>query len=263
VSRVRILPGPPAAVLGTPGGTVDPARRRCPVASSGADHHRRHGPAPRAHDGPRTRPGAARSRDPGARRGAPAAPVPLGPHLRDAVPDRRRPPRSRGSGPAGADGRARPPRPPAAASPPRARDHRRARGPAGHGYTASAPANRDRSPSSSGLGRRPFKAEARVRTPLGARTTHAAPPVATAPAQPNMRLWRSQESSSPCQGEDRGIEARQARWGHRPRHGQVAQLAEHAAENRGVGSSNLPLATTTDLLHSAACPASTACASKR
>jgi hypothetical protein len=28
--------------------------------------------------------------------------------------------------------------------------------------------------------------------------------------------------------------------------GQVAQLAEHAAENRGVGSSILPLATTTD-----------------
>jgi aerobic carbon-monoxide dehydrogenase large subunit len=27
-----------------------------------------------------------------------------------------------------------------------------------------------------------------------------------------MRLWRSPESSSPCQGEDRGIEARQARW---------------------------------------------------
>jgi hypothetical protein len=28
-----------------------------------------------------------------------------------------------------------------------------------------------------------------------------------------------------------------------PPDGQVAQLAEHAAENRGVGSSNLPLAT--------------------
>jgi hypothetical protein len=46
-------------------------------------------------------------------------------------------------------------------------------------------------------------------------------------------------SSPPCQGGDRGIEARRARTG------QVAQLAEHAAENRGVGSSILPLATKT------------------
>ena len=261
MSRVRILPGPPLARR-TLAPCVDPARRRRRVTSRRADHHARRDPAPRAHDAPRARERAARSRDAGPRRRAPAAVVPLGPHLRDAVPDRRRPPRSRGPAPAGAHRPAGPTRPAPPARPPRARDRRWARGPAGHGYTASAPANRDRSPSSSGLGRRPFKAEARVRTPLGARTTHAAPPVATAPAQPNMRLWRSQESSSPCQGEDRGIEARQARWGHRPRHGQVAQLAEHAAENRGVGSSNLPLATTTDLLHSAACPGSIARASK-
>jgi hypothetical protein len=93
-------------------------------------------------------------------------------------------------------------------------------------------------PSSSGLGFRPFKAATRVRIPLGARTTQY------------TRLWRSPESSSPCQGEDRGIEARQPRWNERRSEtagafvpGQVAQLAEHAAENRGVGSSNLPLAT--------------------
>ena len=54
-------------------------------------------------------------------------------------------------------------------------------------------------PSSSGLGFRPFKAATRVRIPLGARTTEY------------TRLWRSPESSSPCQGEDRGIEARQPR----------------------------------------------------
>jgi hypothetical protein len=95
-------------------------------------------------------------------------------------------------------------------------------------------------PSSSGLGRRPFKAEARVRIPLGART-EVAP--ATSARQPNMRLWRSPESSPPCQGGDRGIEARQARWALRARLGWVAQLAEHAAENRGVGSSILPPAT--------------------
>ncbi len=46
------------------------------------------------------------------------------------------------------------------------------------------PAGVGEPPSSSGLGHRPFKAEARVRIPLGARRLGAA---ALAPAQPNTR----------------------------------------------------------------------------
>jgi hypothetical protein len=58
---------------------------------------------------------------------------------------------------------------------------------------------RGRPPSSSGLGRRPFKAVARVRIPLGARQPHTC-------ARRGVR-----SSSPPCQGGDRGIEARRAR----------------------------------------------------
>jgi hypothetical protein len=74
-------------------------------------------------------------------------------------------------------------------------------------YFEAAPTE-PRSPSSRGLGRRPFKAEARVRIPLGARDRRPGVLATTT----YTRLWRSPESSSPCQGEDRGIEARQARW---------------------------------------------------
>ena len=40
--------------------------------------------------------------------------------------------------------------------------------------------------------------------------------------------------------------------------GQVAQLAEHAAENRGVGSSNLPLATSVEAQFRLSCARSSA-----
>jgi hypothetical protein len=52
-------------------------------------------------------------------------------------------------------------------------------------------------PSSSGLGLRPFKAAARVRIPLGARTAHG----------PVEQL----ECSPPCQGGGRGFKSRQDR----------------------------------------------------
>jgi hypothetical protein len=64
--------------------------------------------------------------------------------------------------------------------------------------------------------------------------------------------YPSGRARSPCQGGDRGIGAPRARAAGGARKlaarspsdvGQVAQLAEHAAENRGVGSSILPLAT--------------------
>src|SRR5205085_3009380 len=88
-------------------------------------------------------------------------------------------------------------------------------------------------PSSRGPGYRPFKAETRVRTPLGARKTRS-----------RGAAW---PCSPPCQGGGRGFESRRDRWWHgvpwARRFGEVAQLAEHAAENRGVGSSILPLAT--------------------
>ena len=77
----------------------------------------------------------------------------------------------------------------------------------GPGYPSRAPTE-PRSPSSRGLGRRPFKAEARVRIPLGARGRHFG-----ADAQPHICACGGvRSSSSPCQGEDRGIEARQARY---------------------------------------------------
>jgi hypothetical protein len=67
--------------------------------------------------------------------------------------------------------------------------------------------------------------------------------------------WSSSECSSPCQGEGRRFKSGLGRrdfpeelWLHLgSRTGEVAQLAEHATENRGVGSSILPLATKTSL----------------
>jgi hypothetical protein len=50
--------------------------------------------------------------------------------------------------------------------------------------------------------------------------------------------------SPPCQGGGRGFKSRQARPAPVPAPpGEVAQLAEHAAENRGVGGSIPSLAT--------------------
>src|SRR6266511_4460922 len=98
-------------------------------------------------------------------------------------------------------------------------------------------------PSSSGLGSRPFKAETRVRIPLGAREVkyRRSRGVAwfnTPPCQGGDRRFQS--------GRDRGASGGLEQRSGRPREGhsgEVAQLAEHAAANRGVGSSILPLAT--------------------
>ena len=84
-------------------------------------------------------------------------------------------------------------------------------------------------PSSSGLGHRPFKAAARVRIPLGARSTNF---IHAGVEESGVLIALSRRRSrdrSPSPAPDRP--------------GQVAQMAEHAAENRGVGSSILPLAT--------------------
>ena len=84
-------------------------------------------------------------------------------------------------------------------------------------------------PSSSGLGHRPFKAAARVRIPLGARSTNF---IHAGVEESGVLIALSRRRSrdrSPSPAPDPP--------------GQVAQMAEHAAENRGVGSSILPLAT--------------------
>ena len=89
----------------------------------------------------------------------------------------------------------------------------------GPGYPSRAPTE-PWSPSSRGLGRRPFKAEARVRIPLGARGRHFG-----ADAQPHICACGGvRSSSSPCQGEDRGIEARQARRSERVLDGNAGGL---------------------------------------
>src|SRR5207249_2995148 len=84
----------------------------------------------------------------------------------------------------------------------------------------------------------PFKAETRVRIPLGARN----------PKGPVEQPGRARH---PVKVEVAGSNpVRTARDVERVPWGEVAQLAEHAAENRGVGSSILPLATD----RSGACP---------
>jgi hypothetical protein len=123
-----------------------------------------------------------------------AGALPLGPHVRRALSDRRGPPRSIGvrtqGGPDGTSARSASasPRATRAGSPGwRRATGRSAAGSVRHGvtepsggqagssiYCLGCPAGGGtRSPSSRGLGRRPFKAEARVRIPLGARTTTA------------------------------------------------------------------------------------------
>ena len=61
-------------------------------------------------------------------------------------------------------------------------------------------------PSSSGPGRRPFKAVTGIRTPLGA---PSAPPATEASA--HLVLWCSLECTPPCQGGGRGFKSRQDR----------------------------------------------------
>ncbi len=94
-----------------------------------------------------------------------------------------------------------------------------------------------RPPSSSGLGLRPFKAAAPVRIRLGVRITwscHQQGPVAQLVSAP------------PCHGGGRGFESRRGRSASssRARSGQIAQLVERPTENRKVGGSTPPLATT-------------------
>src|SRR6266542_5337756 len=91
-------------------------------------------------------------------------------------------------------------------------------------------------PSSSVLGFRPFKAATRVRIPLGAHNRRLAG--VEEPGRPHRPVKAVIAGSNPV--------TRAGSAGARAgatMSGQVAQLAEHAAENRGVGSSILPLAT--------------------
>jgi hypothetical protein len=99
-------------------------------------------------------------------------------------------------------------------------------------------------------------AEHRTFNPLVAGSNPARP---TRPPAAKMDLWSSLECSPPCQGGGRGFKSRQVRsrpvktgrdavaGGGDPSPGtvpgQVAQLVEHTTENRGVGSSILPLTT--------------------
>jgi hypothetical protein len=93
-------------------------------------------------------------------------------------------------------------------------------------------------PSSSGLGSRPFKAETRVRIPLGVRSEHEVPWSSLA-VLATLSRWRSRvRIPSGPRGAGRGWH----RIPGRPR-GEVAQSVEHAAENRGVGGSIPSLAT--------------------
>ncbi len=59
-------------------------------------------------------------------------------------------------------------------------------------------------PSSSGPGRRPFKAVTGIRTPLGARRSLR--------RSQHLVLWCSLECTPPCQGGGRGFKSRQDRW---------------------------------------------------
>ena len=76
-------------------------------------------------------------------------------------------------------------------------------GPPRHVLFLVPPANYE-PPSSSGPGRRPFKAVARVRTPLGARTTARARSTQQGPVAQLV-------SAPPCHGGGRGFESRQGR----------------------------------------------------
>src|ERR687891_726369 len=99
-------------------------------------------------------------------------------------------------------------------------------------YTWAVPRRGTSPPSSRGPGYRPFKAATRVRIPLGARNRIAGP------------VEQSGRARHPVKVEVAGSNpVRPAPAPGRRRSGEVAQLAEHAAENRGVGGSNPSLAT--------------------
>ena len=107
-------------------------------------------------------------------------------------------------------------------------------------------------PSSSGPGRRPFKAVTGIRTPLGAPSA----PHATHVAPAHRVLWCSLECTPPCQGGGRGFKSRQDRGRpslrRRSSRGRVAQSAEHAPEKRGVTGSTPVPATSESPGHSVA-----------
>src|ERR687892_2790644 len=93
-------------------------------------------------------------------------------------------------------------------------------------YTWLVPRRGASPPSSRGPGYRPFKAATRVRIPLGARNRIAGP------------VEQSGRARHPVKVEVAGSNpVRPAPAPGRRRSGEVAQLAEHAAENRGVGGS--------------------------
>ncbi len=120
-----------------------------------------------------------------------------------------------------------------------------------------------RPPSSSGLGRRPFKAVTRVRIPLGVqcrehrrsgrigvapeRTASASlpkpserPPGRSGGRTTVLVPWCSLECTLACQARGRGFKSR------RDRHGRVAQSAERPPEKRKVtGSTPVPTTTRT------------------
>ena len=112
---------------------------------------------------------------------------------------------------------------------------------------ASSPTGVDPPSSSSGLGRCPFKAVARVRIPLGARYRAGRRPQHHRQSGPPQGPVAQLVSASPCHGEGRGFESRRGR-SRRPvspgvRRRSVAQLEERPPEKRKVRGSN-PLVTT-------------------
>ena len=91
-------------------------------------------------------------------------------------------------------------------------------------------------PSSSGLGRRPFKAVARVRIPLGLQPAHRVGKHDRSPRTAQQNGLAATQgpvaqlvSAPPCHGGGRGFESRRGRWKTpvlvlQDQDGQVAQL---------------------------------------
>ena len=135
-------------------------------------------------------------------------------------------------------------------------------------YRDAALAGRE-PPSSSGLGRRPFKAVTRVRIPLGVQgsahrfmadddNTALRGSNNTALRGSNIMVpWCSLECTPACQAGGRGFKSRRDRT---TEHGRVAQLAERPPEKRKVtGSTPVPTTTHPPTARSEAQPRSGPC----